>query len=170
MKRMLGLAAAVLVVGVMAAQVRSAAPAVVAVSLTRIASQSNSGKRAMQQLDTLKQERARELLAKQKELEEVAKQLAKAAALPAADRERIAQEDVRRRSELQQMASQANADIAAMQGRLQGELRTQIAPILADIAKQRGVDVVLNADGLAWAAPATDATNEVLQRMNAAPQ
>ena len=68
------------------------------------------------------------------------------------------------------MASQANADIAAMQGRLQGELRTQIAPILADIAKQRGVDVVLNADGLAWAAPATDATNEVLQRMNAAPQ
>jgi Skp family chaperone for outer membrane proteins len=170
MKRMLGLAAAVLVVGVMAAQVRSAAPAVVAVSLTRIASQSNSGKRAMQQLDTLKQERARELLAKQKELEEVVKQLAKAAALPAADRERIAQEDVRRRSELQQMASQANADIAAMQGRLQGELRTQIAPILADIAKQRGVDVVLNADGLAWAAPATDATNEVLQRMNAAPQ
>src|SRR5207245_1908112 len=108
--------------------------------------------------------------AKQKELEEVVKQLAKGAALPAADRDRLTQDEVKRRTELQQMTSQANADIIATQTRLQGELRTQIAPILAEIAKQRGVDVVLNGDALAWAAPATDATNEVLQRMNAAPQ
>ena len=33
-----------------------------------------------------------------------------------------------------------------------------------------GVDVVLNSDTIAWAAPGTDTTNEVVQRLNALPQ
>ena len=169
MKGLLGIGAGVLVVAAGAAQVRSAAPTAVVVSLQRIAAQSNSGKKAIQQLDAMKQERGRELLARQKELEGVTKQLA-SGTVPAAERERLAQDEARRRTELQQMAQQANADFMAAQQRLQQELRTQISPILADIAKQRGVDLIMNSDTVAWASPATDATNEVLQRMNAAPQ
>jgi Skp family chaperone for outer membrane proteins len=169
MKQLLGLAAGVVVAVIGVAHVRSAAPSVVTVSLQRIAAQSTVGKRANQQLETLRQERGRELVARQKELEDVVRQRAKAD-IPAADRDRLSQDESRRRVELQQLATQATADFTAAQSRLQAELRAQLVPILADIAKQHDVDVVLNWDTLAWAAQATDATNEVLQRLNAAPQ
>jgi outer membrane protein len=168
MKQLFGLAAGVIVAVIGVTHVRSAAPAVVTVSLQRIAAQSTAGKRANQQLETMRQERGRELVARQKELEDVVRQRAKPDT-PAADRDRLSQDESRRRAELQQMASQANTDFLAAQSRLQAELRAQLAPILADIAKQHDVDVVLNSDALAWAAPTTDATNEVLQRLNAPP-
>jgi Skp family chaperone for outer membrane proteins len=169
MKQLFGLAAGVMVAAIGVSHLRSAAPSVVTVSLQRIAAQSTAGKRANQQLETMKQERGRELVAKQKELEDVVRQRAKAG-LPAAERERLSQDETRRRTELQQLASQANTDFVAAQQRLQADLRSQLTPILADIAKQHDVDVVLNWDTLAWGAPGTDATNEVLQRLNAAPQ
>ncbi len=59
----------------------------------------------------------------------------------------------------------------AAQAKLQAELRGQLVPILADIAKRYGTDFVLNSDtAVAWAAPGTDATDEVLRRLNAPPQ
>jgi Skp family chaperone for outer membrane proteins len=169
MKPLLGVATGVIVAAIGVTHVRTAAPSVATVSLQRIAAQSTGGKRANQQLETLRQERGRDLAAKQKELEDVVRQLAKPDTSPA-DRDRLSQDESRRRAELQQLTSQANADFVAAQSRLQTELRAQLMPILSDIAKQRGVDVVLNGDTIAWAAPATDATNEVLQRLNAPPQ
>jgi len=153
-----------------AAHVRSAGPTVVTVSLNRVATQSNAGKRANQQLDALRQERARDLQAKQKELEDVIRQVSKADALPAAERERLVQEEGRRRTEFQQLTQQAQSDFQSAQMRLNTDLRAQLTPILADIAKRSGVDVVLNSDTIAWAAPGTDTTNEVIQRLNAPPQ
>jgi Skp family chaperone for outer membrane proteins len=163
------LTASAIVIVLAATHVRSAAPTVIVVSLQRLATQSNVGKRANQQLETLRQERGRDLQAKQKELEDVVRQLAKDS-LPQADRERLSQDESRRRAELQQLTAQAQTDFQATQARLNVEIRSQLAPIFADIAKRSGVDVVLNADTIAWAAPGTDATNEVLQRLNAAPQ
>ena len=103
MKQLLALGAVAVVVAFATAHPRSAAPSILTVSLQRVATQSNLGKRATQQLDTLKQERMRELTARQKELEDVVRQLAKGDALPAADRERLSQDDARRRTELQQL-------------------------------------------------------------------
>jgi outer membrane protein len=143
---------------------------VVTVSLNRVATQSSAGKRATQQLEALRQERARDLQAKQKELEDVIRQVSKADALPAAERERLVQEEARRRTEFQQLTQQAQSDFQSAQLRLQGEVRAQLTPILADIAKRSGVDVVLNSDTIAWAAPGTDTTNEVVQRLNSLPQ
>ena len=169
MKKLSVLAASAVVIVLAATHVRSAGPTVLMVSLQRIAAESNAGKRASQQLETLRQERGRDLLAKQKELEEVVRQLAKDS-LPPADRERLSQDESRRRAEFQQLTTQAQTDFNAMQARLNTEIRTKLAPILADIAKRAGVDVVLNADTIAWAAPGADMTNEVVQRLNAAPQ
>lgn len=168
MKQLCIFAASAIVIVLAAAHVRSAGPTVVTVSLQRLAAQSNAGKRANQQLETLRQERGRDLQAKQKELEDVVRQLAKNG-LAQADRERLSQDESRRRAELQQLTAQAQTDFQTTQSRLNTEIRSQLTPILADIAKRSGVDVVLNADTLAWAAPGTDATNEVLQRLNAAP-
>jgi len=170
MKQLCVFGASAIVIVLAAAHVRSAGPTVVTVSLQRVATQSNVGKRASQQLETMRQERNRDLQAKQKELEEVIRQVAKADALSAAERERVVQDEARRRAELQQLTQQAQAELQSTQLRLQGELRGQLTPILADIAKRAGVDVVLNSDTIAWAAPGTDTTNEVVQRLNAAPQ
>ena len=169
MKKLSALAASAIVIVLAATHVRSAGPTVIVVSLQRVATQSNAGKRANQQLETLRQERGRDLQAKQKELEEVGRQLAKGA-LPQAERERLSQDESRRRTEFQQLTTQAQSDYQAMQARLNTEIRTQLAPILADIAKRSSVDVVLNSDTIAWAAPGTDITNEVVQRLNAASQ
>lgn len=170
MKQLCVFAASAIVIVLAAAHVRSAGPTVVTVSLQRVATQSNVGKRSSQQLETMRQERNRDLQAKQKELEDVIRQLAKGDALPAAERDRLVQDEARRRAELQQLTQQAQTELQSTQLRLQGELRGQLTPILADIAKRAGVDVVLNSDTIAWAAPGTDTTNEVVQRLNAAPQ
>lgn len=169
MKQVCVFAVGAIVIVLAAAHVRSAGPTVVVVSMQRVVSQSNVGKRAGQQLEALRQERGRDLQAKQKELEDVVRQLAKET-LPQGDRERLSQDEGRRRTELQQLTTQAQTDFQAAQARLNTELRTQLAPIFADIAKRSGVDVVLNADTIAWAAPGADTTNEVVQRLNAAPQ
>ena len=169
MKQLCVFAASAIVIVLAAAHVRSAGPTVIVVSLQRVATQSNLGKRANQQLEALRQERGRDLQAKQKELEDVVRQLAKDP-LPPADRERLSQDESRRRAELQQLTTQAQTDFQATQARLNAEIRSRLEPILADIAKRSGVDVVLNADTIAWAAPGADATNEVVQRLNAAPQ
>jgi len=170
MKQLCVLATGAILVLLGAAHVRSAGPTSVTVSLQRVATQSNVGKRATQQLETLRQEKTRDLQAKQKELEDAIRQVAKADALPAAERDRLVQDEARRRVELQQLTQQAQADLQSTQLRLQGELRGQLTPILADIAKRAGVEVVLNSDTIAWAAPGTDTTNEVVQRLNAVPQ
>jgi Skp family chaperone for outer membrane proteins len=169
MKQLWIFAAAAIVIALAAAQVRSAGPTVVIVSLQRIATQSNAGKRASQQLETLRQERARDLQAKQKELEDVGRQLAKDS-LPAADRERLSQDQSRRRAELQQLTTQAQTEFQSTQARVNAEVRSQLTPILADIAKRAGVDAIFNSDTIAWAAAGADMTNEVVQRLNAAPQ
>lgn len=169
MKKVSLFAASAIVIALAAAHVRSAAPTVVVVSMQRVIAQTNLGKRAAQQLETLRQERGRDLQAKQKELDEVGRQLAKDT-LPQAERERLSQDEGRRRTEFQQVTAQAQTDYLAMQARLNTEIRSQLAPILADIAKRSGVDVVLNSDTIAWAAPGADMTNEVVQRVNAAPQ
>jgi len=169
MKQLSVLAASAIVIVLAATHLRSAGPTVIVVSLQRIVTQSNAGKRANQQLEALRQERGRDLQAKQKELEDVVRQLAKDS-LPQADRERLSQDESRRRTELQQLTTQAQTDFQTTQARVNAEVRSQLTPILADIAKRSGVDAIFNSDTIAWAAAGADMTNEVVQRLNAAPQ
>jgi Skp family chaperone for outer membrane proteins len=161
----------IIVFGISTAYPRTAGPTVVTVSMQRVSSQSDIGKRANQQLEALRQERGRELAAKQKELEEVVRQLARSEGVSPADRERLTKDEARRRTEFQQLTQQAQVAFQSTQGKLQAEVRGHLAPILADIAKRYGAEVVLNLDAaVAWAAPGTDTTDEVVRRLNALPQ
>jgi Skp family chaperone for outer membrane proteins len=160
----------IIVLGVAMARPRTAAPTAVHVSIQRIWAQSEVGKRANQQLEAIRQERGREIAAKQKELEDVVRQLGKPG-LAAAERERLRQDETGRRAELPQLSQQAQTTFQTTQAKLLKDMLGQLTPILADIAKRYGVEVVLNSDtAVAWAAPGTDATDEVLRRLNAAPQ
>ena len=175
MKQLLALAAGALAAGALVVvvgetQARSAGPAVVSISFNALR---RSRIRASARLSSWtrcgRSARAR-WAPNKRNWKTLVRQLARADT-PAADRDRLSQDEARRRTELQQLTSQAQSDFQSAQQRLQTELRTQLTPILAEIAKRSGVDVVLNSDtAIAWAAPGTDATNEVLQRLNAAPQ
>jgi Skp family chaperone for outer membrane proteins len=172
MKQFLALACAgVIVFGIAAVYPRTAGPTIVTVSIQRVSAQSDLGKRATQQLEALRQERGRELAAKQKELEDVVRQLTRNDGLSPADKERLILDETRRRTEFQQLTQQAQAAFQAAQAKLQTEIRGKLTPILADIAKRYSAEVVLNSDAaVAWAAPGTDTTDEVLRRLNALPQ
>jgi Skp family chaperone for outer membrane proteins len=113
------------------------------VSLQKLATESIEGRAANKQLQTLAQKMAAELAAKQKDM-------------PQAD--------------FQKAAQQSQAEFANAQRQLQVEMRSKLSPILAEIAGQRGVDLVLNSDtAIAWVSPKFDITGEVLSRLNGTP-
>lgn len=114
----------------------------IVVSLQRVATESTDGRAAAQRLQALLQKMTLELAAKQKEL-----------AQPTGP-------------EFQRLAQQSQLDYANAQRQAQADLRAKLAPIVAGIAAQRGVDVVLNADTIVWSAPRLDVTNEVLSKLD----
>ena len=121
---------------------RAALQKTIVVSLQRLASESADGRAAAQRLQALLQRMTLDLAAKQKEL-----------AQPTGP-------------EFQRLAQQSQLDYANAQRQAQADLRAKVAPIVADIAAQRGVDVVLNADTVVWAATRLDVTNEVLSKLD----
>ncbi|MCU1384003.1 MAG: hypothetical protein JWL71_2700 [Acidobacteria bacterium] len=171
MKQLITLAGAgAIVIAIAVAHTHTAAPLTVTISLQRVSAQSDLGKRANQELDALRAERGRELATKQKELEDVIRQLTRAEGLSAAERDRLFKDETQRRADLQQLSQQAQVAFQTTQARLQAEMRGKLAPVLADIAKRYGADIVLNSDAVLWSAPGSDATDEVLRRLNAPAQ
>jgi len=121
---------------------RAALQKTMVVSLQRIAAESADGRAAGQRLQALLQKLTQDLAAKQKEL-----------AQPTG-------------VEFQRLAQQSQVDYANAQRQAQVELRAKMAPIVADIATQRGVEVVLNSDMVVWAAPRLDVTDAVIAKLD----
>jgi Skp family chaperone for outer membrane proteins len=126
----------------MTAAERAALQKTIVVSLQRIATESADGRAEAQRLQALLQKMTLDLAAKQKQL-----------AQPTGP-------------EFQRLAQQSQLDYASAQRQAQSELRAKLAPIVANIAAERGVDVVLNADTLVWSAPRLDVTNEVISKLD----
>src|SRR5215467_2189590 len=114
----------------------------VVVSLQRVATESAEGRAANQRLQALAQKMSADLVAKQKEQPPPSAQ------------------------DFQRLAQQSQTDFQTTQRQAQTDLRTKVNSIVAEIAAQRGVDVVLNADGLVWSASRLDITNEVIAKLD----
>ena len=115
----------------------------VVVSLTRVAMESAEGRAANQRLQALAQKMSTDLAAKQKELPQPAGQ------------------------DFQRLVQQSQTDFATTQRQVQTEMRTKVNAIVAEIAAQRGVDMVFNADTLVWSATQVDITGEVVSKLDA---
>jgi Skp family chaperone for outer membrane proteins len=115
----------------------------VVVSLQRVGAESIEGRAANQRLLALAQKMSADLLAKQKEQPQPTQQ------------------------ELTRLAQQTQAEFQNSQREVQSELRTKVNSIVAEIAAQRGVDVVLNADTIVWSVSRLDVTNEVVAKLDA---
>jgi Skp family chaperone for outer membrane proteins len=126
----------------MSAAERAALPKTIVVSLQRVGSESVDGRAAAQRLQALLQKMTLDLAAKQKQLPQ-----------PTGP-------------EFQRLAQQSQLDYANAQRQEQTDLRAKMAPIVADIAAQRGIDVILNSDTVVWAATRVDVTNEVIAKLD----
>ena len=74
-------------------------------------------------------------------------------------------------NELQHATQQAQTDFQTLQRELQADLRREFSAIVADLAKAKGIQLVLNSDSaVVWASTGTDLTAEVLDRLNASAQ
>jgi len=122
------------------------------ISLQKIAAESAEGRAANQQLQALAKKMAGDLQEKQRELQQG---------------QGTAES---RQAEMQRLVQQSQVDFTNAQRQAQTELRGKLAPIVSEVATQRQVDVVLNADvAVVWSAPRMDITAEVLSRLNGAP-
>ena len=115
----------------------------VVLSITRVTLESGEGRAANQRLQELAQKMSADLAAKQKELPQPAGQ------------------------EFQRLVQQSQTDFATAQRQVQTELRSKVVSIVAEIAAQRGVDMVFNADTLVWSATQLDITGEVVSKLDA---
>jgi outer membrane protein len=168
---------AILVVGILtsfagpvAAQPRATFP-IALISVQRIGNESMYAKEAAKRLETLRQAKAQEINAKQKELEGVRLQLANAGGIfRASRRSELAAEEKRQETDLQRLTQQAQTDLQKLQRDIETDIRRRVGEIVTDIAKRRGIQFVLNQDTAVILAPTgIDLTTEVIERLNMAP-
>jgi len=140
------------------------------VSLQRIAAESSDAKVAAGKLEMMRQEKTREVAAKQKSLETAHLSVVRAGGMfQGSRRVQLQAEENRQRAELQHLTEQAQADLQNLQRQLQTSLRDKINAVVDKLAKQRGVQLVLNEDtAVVWASPRVDLTTEILSTLDGA--
>jgi Skp family chaperone for outer membrane proteins len=165
---LVALAAPILRGGTVAAQGRFP---IAYVSMQKIVTEANDAKVAAGKFETMRQEKAREITAKQKEADAAQLAVVQAGGVFQRSRRTALQADEnRQRAELKKLTDQAQADLQNLQRQLQADLRERITAILAQLVKQKGVQLVLNQDtAVVFAQPGVDLTMEVLSALNAAP-
>lgn len=157
---------------VLAVQSRPAPPPtspIAFLSIQKLLTESTPAKTASQQLDALRKSKQDEVNAKKKALDETKLALANAGGIFSGSRRAELQTiEQRQETELKQATEEAQKAIIDLQRQLQTELRDDISRVIADIARERPVQYVLNADtSLVWARGATDLTPDVLERLDA---
>jgi len=138
------------------------------VSAQRILTDSAAGKADVARVQTMQQQRATELRAKQQTLEATRQQLIQAS--DASARGQLQQQEQQQRIELERASTQAQTDLQALQRQMQVDMQTRVKSVMDDVVKGQNIQVVLNGDtSVVWAAPGLDLTAAVIERMNAQP-
>jgi len=142
------------------------------ISVQKILSESNDAKAASKKLEDLRQAKSKDIAARQKALEATRLELLNAGGVfSTSKRARLKTQEGQQQTELQHASQQAQTDFQTLQRELQGDIRREFGMIVADIAKAKGIQLVLNSDtAVVWASTGTDLTAEVLERLNAAAQ
>jgi len=148
------------------AQAPAASPATVGyVNGQRIFAESNDGKAEVARMQTIQQQKANELRAKQQALEAVRQQLAQAQ--DATARVQLLQQEQQLRTDLERAATQTQTELQALQRQVQADVLSRLKPVVEGLAKAQNVQLVLNGDtAVIWAAPGLDLTSAVIERMN----
>jgi outer membrane protein len=158
-----------------AGQARPVAPprsgsSVAFVSVQKILTESAAAKAAGKQLDDLRKAKADEVNAKKKALDDTKLALVNAGGIfSSSKRAELKTQEQRQEAELKQVTEDAQKAFLDLQRQLQTEIRNDLVRVINEIAREKPIDLILNADtSLVWGRNITDLTGEVLERLNAA--
>jgi Skp family chaperone for outer membrane proteins len=149
------------------AQTAKTPSAVAFVSATRVYAETSHGRSEAARVQTMQQQKALDLRAKQQALTATQQELM-AAAVTA--RAALQEKETQQRAELERATQQANADLQALQREVNQDLQRRVRAVLDDLMKTQSYLLVLNSDAsLMWSSPELDLTNAVVSRMNGQP-
>jgi outer membrane protein len=136
----------------------------------RILAESVLGKASTTRLSALRAQKLAELTAKNKELDAAQQKLA-SASMVSQEASVAAQRSVDRiQVDIQRLQQDAEAALQELQQQLNVEFDRALAPIVAQVASEKSLVLLLRLDtgSIAWADPVIDLTADVIKRLDAA--
>ena len=135
-----------------------------------IAGESIEGKSSTLKVQALNQKKVNELDAKNKALDAAQQKLRQGASVMNEDARAQLQKDIdRMQLEIQRFTQDAQTEVQDLQQQLQLEFQKKLAPIIQQIATERGIQVLFSEGdaGIVWKDPSLDVTAEVMRRFDA---
>ena len=88
-----------------------------------------------------------------------------------AARSALEKEIDRQQKEGERLEQDAQQELNELQQEVQGEFQKKLLPILADLSKEKGLQMLFSVadSGLVWAEPGLDLTAEAVKRLDATP-
>ncbi len=180
------------VLSVTAASGQTAAPAgsIAYIDIARVAAESTDGQAANARVDELSQQKLAEIEARnsegqgeiaavnqelqesQQKLQQGANVLSPEAAATLQRQIARLQRDVERltqdtQADIQRMSQDAELEVQELQQQLQVEFESRLVPAIDELASEKGVSMIFNAQqGLVWADPSLDLTQELIDLLN----
>jgi outer membrane protein len=142
------------------------------VNLQAIAQLTAEGKAAAAKVNALAQKKQTEGASKAKALQDNQTKLQTSGnVMSEAARGQLEKEIERQTVEGQRFEQDAQAELNELQQELQKEFQDKLMPILVDISKEKGLQVLFSAGdaGVIWIEPGIDLTMEAVKRMDATP-
>jgi outer membrane protein len=142
------------------------------VNLQAIAQLTAEGKAAAAKVNALAQKKQTEGATKAKALQDNQTKLQTSGnVMSETARAQLEKEIERQTVEGQRFEQDAQAELNELQQELQKEFQDKLMPILVDISKEKGLEVLFSAGdaGVIWIEPGVDLTLEAVKRMDAAP-
>src|SRR5690242_4161002 len=140
------------------------------VNFQRVVAESSEGKASSTRIQTLSKKKQDEGTQKAQQLKANQDKLAASGSVMSeAARGQLEKEIERQQVEGQRFQQDAQAELNELQQELQQEFIKKVTPILAQVASERGLHALFNAQeaGFAWVDPGLDLTNEVIKKLDA---
>jgi Skp family chaperone for outer membrane proteins len=135
------------------------------VNAQRVFAETTEGKAQLARVQALRQQRAKELRARQQTLQGLRKQMAEATENAA--RVRLQQQESQQRTDLERTTVQAQQELQSLQRQVQTEFQGRLREILDELMKGQSLQLVLNGEqAVLWSAPGLDLTSAVIERLN----
>ena len=138
----------------------------------RIFQESAEGKAALTRVNALTQKKQTENTAKQKALQDNQQKLQSGGSVMSDQaRDQLQKEIERQQLDLQRFQQDAQAEIQELQTEVQNEFARKVQPLIDQIAKEKGLQLVFNVNdaGFAWVEPGLDLTGELIKKLDAKP-
>jgi outer membrane protein len=140
------------------------------VNFQRVVSESVDGKASSSKIQVLSKKKQDEGTTKAQQLKANQDKLAASGSVMSeAARSQLEKEIERQQVEAQRFQQDAQAELNELQQELQAEFIRKVTPILQQVATEKGLHALFNAQeaGFAWVDPGLDLTTEVIKKLDA---